>query len=116
MTQPDPSTALLLEALVSRGDPLTRFVDSLPDEPPFLLRTFARETMRLRQEFQINATRLLTETDERQVAGYAAWLAKNAHEVGYRWAALRSAAVRWSMLDGDAMAFRVGATREGGAP
>lgn len=112
MTQPDLSTAMLLEALAQRTDPLTRFIDSLPDNDGLSLRKYAQETVRLHADFIANTQRLLTATNVREVAGYAAWLAKNAHEVGYRWASLRDAAVKWSMLDTAALCFQVRAPGE----
>lgn len=97
--------AMLIEAIASRGDPLTRFVASLPDE----LRRFAEETMRMREEL-IHHTHGLLSSEPREATAHAEWLTRHAHDVAYRWSNLRKSAIRWATLDTEAMTFRVTTT------
>jgi len=90
--------ALFIDALSRQAaDPLTRFVESLSDDPPMRARTFANETIQLREELLSNVQRMLVETDPRLSANYAAWVTKHAHEVAYRWSSLMRTVQRWAM-------------------
>ncbi len=92
--------ALFIEALARRdADPLTRFVRSLSNDPPMRARTFAEETIRLRDELISNVQRMLTETNPQRSALHAEWVARHAHEVAYRWSSLMRTVERWSMYD-----------------
>jgi hypothetical protein len=85
-----------IDAVVSSaGDPFTRFIAALSDPK---LRVFCEDTLRLRDELVQNTQRLLIAETPEETAAYALWLAKNAHEVGYRWQALRRAVTRWSVV------------------
>jgi hypothetical protein len=90
----DPDLAMQIAALASAAeDPMTRFVRSLPDN----LRAHAEETLRMRQEFLSNATRMLSCSDPNEAVGYASWVSKYAGEVAYRWTGLMSSVTKWSM-------------------
>lgn len=95
-------TAMLLEALAARGDPMTRFVASLSGE----LRTFAEDTIRLRQEFEINVQRILTCSDPRESSRHAAWVTQHVGDVSYRWSMLLKAVARCSELDTESFNYR----------
>ena len=98
MTQPleQQDMALLIEAFVrSEGDPMTRFLRALSDDPPMRLRSFAEETIRLREELLMNVQSMLIERDPRLSSRYAEWIARHAHEVAYRWSSLMRSLAYW---------------------
>lgn len=99
----DIDTAMLIEALANRSDPITRFVASLPDE----MRRYAEETIQLRREFEINAQRMLSCNNPNESSRYAAWITKHAGEVAYRWSVMLRTVARWSELDTESITFRL---------
>lgn len=104
----DAEMALLIEAHAKRdADPVTRFVRSLSDEPPFRLRQEAEETLRLRNELLMHTQAIVLGSDVRESLAHAEWLRRHASEVAYRWASLRSAVFRWCELDTMSIAIRV---------
>lgn len=108
----DPDTAMLIDAIARRdADPMTRFIRSLPDDPPARLRSYAEDTVRLHAEFLQNVQCMLITSDPRESTNYAAWIAKNAHEVAYRWSALIQSVTRWSMYDVQSLSMRTGPYR-----
>ena len=105
-------TAILIEALVAREDPITRFIQSLPDDERAggilpSLRKYAEETIQLRNEFMSNVTRCLSCSDPREAAGYAEAISKNVFEMAYRWTMLKKSVQRWSELDTEGLRFKV---------
>lgn len=96
----DLYAALLLEAVVAqRGDPITRFIDSLPnDKGPLSARSFAEEAVRLRREFEHHARSMLLESP-REALAHARWIAMNAEQVAYRWSSLISCVKRFYELN-----------------
>lgn len=108
MTEHMGITAMLLDVAASQAaDPVSRFIASLSDEEPGHLRTYALDTLRLRDELVTHTQALLT-SHVREAVHHAAWLQKNAGEVAYRWATLRATVVRWSELQTEAVRFRCG--------
>jgi hypothetical protein len=99
--QPDLDMAMLIDAVSRREDPLARFLRALSDE----MRAHAEETIRMRDELVMNTQRLLSSSNPREAAGYAAWIARHAHEVAYRWPALVSAYTRYAAYDFEPIAI-----------
>lgn len=93
--------AMLIAAHAARdGDPLTRFVRSLPLE----MRHYAEGTIRLREEFLINVQRMLSEEPNRALM-HAEWIRENAQECAYRWSGLMKSVARWAALDVSAVHY-----------
>jgi hypothetical protein len=79
-------------------DPIARFIAQLRDEPPVFAQSWARETLRLRDEFTSHATALLS-APPREAVAHADWIRDNASVVAFRWAALRESAARFAAID-----------------
>ncbi|HEX8795468.1 MAG TPA: hypothetical protein VF765_31175 [Polyangiaceae bacterium] len=80
--------AMLIDAVARQdADPLTRFVRSLSDDEPMRLRSFAQETIKLRQELEMHVRALLS-TEPREATQHAEWVSRNVGEVAYRWSGL----------------------------
>lgn len=92
--------ALLLEAVVAqRGDPITRFIESLPDTGgPLSARAFAEEALQLRRELEHHVRSMLLDAEPREALAHARWVAKNAESVAYRWSSLISCVKRFNEL------------------
>lgn len=91
--------ALLLEAVVAqRGDPIARFIESLPDTGPLSARAFAEEALQLRREFEHHVRSMLLDPEPRDALAHARWVAKNAESVAYRWSSLISCVKRFNEL------------------
>lgn len=99
----DLKLALLIDAAAAARSPLDRFVDELSGD----LQAFAKETIRLREEFIAHAQAMIT-TSPAEANTHAEWLARNAHEIAYRWSSLAESAVTWASRHPEAFAFRYG--------
>lgn len=91
----DLSVAYLIDAAAKQGDPMNRFVAALSPE----LRTFAVETIRLRDEFTFHSQSVLSLSDPQASILHADWLATHGHEVAYRWSNLLRSMERWAVGD-----------------
>lgn len=98
--------AMLLEALTKTPDPLTRFIETLSDEP-LGLKTFAKETVQLRAELIEHVNRVLTEPDPHVSLSHADWIARHVHEIACRWSGLMRSVTHWTRFEAGSLSVRI---------